>query len=193
MLFRSRDILHVSGVIMTSDTLDVFVIHQPSRSGGAKESEPFRLRVAEILRQQADSIMKSRTHSQIIIMGDFNDYPTSPSIRKVLGAMPISEDIYQEKLYHLLANQVKRNKNLGSYKYRGQWQLLDHLIVSGNLLDTTTPFYTKEELTHIALLPFLLTDDKKYGGSQPFRTYYGMKYQGGYSDHLPVYVDFRFK
>ena len=25
---------------------------------------------------------------------------------------------------------------------------------------------------------------------QPFRTYVGMKYQEGYSDHLPVYADF---
>lgn len=37
---------------------------------------------------------------------------------------------------------------------------------------------------------FLLTDDKKYGGKEPFRTYKGMKYQGGFSDHLPIYTDF---
>ena len=188
----TRDILHVSGIIATNDTLDIFVVHLPSRSGGVKESEPFRLRVAEILRQQTDSIIASRAHSQVIIMGDFNDYPTSPSIQKVLEAKPISKDTSSEKLYHLLANQVKRNKNLGSYKYRGQWQLLDHLIVSGNLLDISSPFYTKEELSHIAQFPFLLTDDTKYGGQQPFRTYNGMKYQGGYSDHLPVYADFLF-
>lgn len=39
--------------------------------------------------------------------------------------------------------------------------------------------------------PFLLTEDRKYGDEQPFRTYYGMKYQGGYSDHLPVWAEFR--
>ena len=189
----TRDILHVSGIIITGDTLDILIAHLPSRSGGVKESEPFRLKVAEIIRQQTDSIMECRAHSQVIIMGDFNDYPTSPSIQKVLEAKAISKDISSKKLYHLLANQVKRNKNLGSYKYRGQWQLLDHLIVSGNLLDASTPFYTKEELSHIAQFPFLLTDDTKYGGKQPFRTYYGMKYQGGYSDHLPVYVDFIIK
>ena len=32
--------------------------------------------------------------------------------------------------------------------------------------------------------------DKKYGDKEPFRTYKGMKYQGGISDHLPIYVDF---
>ena len=41
-----------------------------------------------------------------------------------------------------------------------------------------------------ALLPFLLKDDEKYGDKEPFRTYKGMKYQGGISDHLPIYTDF---
>ena len=48
----------------------------------------------------------------------------------------------------------------------------------------------KKKRTNVACLPFLLTKDEKYGGMQPFRTYVGMKYQEGYSDHLPVYVDF---
>ena len=37
--------------------------------------------------------------------------------------------------------------------------------------------------------PFLLEEDEKYGGDKPFRTYYGMKYNGGYSDHLPIVLD----
>ncbi|MEG1545967.1 MAG: endonuclease, partial [Bacteroides sp.] len=35
-------------------------------------------------------------------------------------------------------------------------------------------------------------DDKSLG-LRPFRTYYGMKYQGGFSDHLPVCVDFELR
>ena len=37
--------------------------------------------------------------------------------------------------------------------------------------------------------PFLLEEDEKYGGDKPFRTYNGMKYWGGFSDHLPVSFD----
>jgi len=37
---------------------------------------------------------------------------------------------------------------------------------------------------------FVLEDDKAFLGKQPFRTYVGMKYQDGFSDHLPVYADF---
>ena len=79
----------------------------------------------------------------------------------------------------------------GSYKYQGEWGLLDHIILSGNLLTATSPLYTAEDKADVFHAPFLLTEDKKYGDNQPFRTYYGMKYQAGYSDHLPVWAEFR--
>lgn len=42
----TRDILYVSGRIITGDTLHVFVVHAPSRRGGERESRPYRLQVA---------------------------------------------------------------------------------------------------------------------------------------------------
>lgn len=190
----TRDLLHVSGLLLTGDTLDVMVCHLPSRSGGAKESEPYRLFVAAKLRAEADSILNARRHPQLIIMGDFNDYPTNKSIREVLGAKAPpatseSQDISPLKLYHLLARKAK-SKDFGSYKYQGEWGLLDHLIVSGSLLNQSGCFFTNEEKANVCLLPFLLKEDEKYGDKEPFRTYKGMKYQGGISDHLPIYTDF---
>ncbi len=185
----TRDLLHVSGLLLTGDTLDVFVCHLPSRSGGAKESEPYRLHAAQILRTEADSILYKRLHPQVIIMGDFNDYPTNKSIQEVLEAEVPSPTLSPLKLYHLLARKAK-SKDFGSYKYRGEWGLLDHLIVSGALLNQSGKFFTSEEKANVCLLPFLLIEDKKYGGREPFRTYKGMKYQGGISDHLPIYTDF---
>ena len=189
----TRDLLHVSGLLLTGDTLDVFVCHLPSRSGGAKESEPYRLHAARILRTQADSILNARVHPQVIIMGDFNDYPTNKSIQKVLGAeAPPSMSatpLSPLKLYHLLARKAE-SRDFGSYKYQGEWGLLDHIIVSGTLLDKSGNFFTSEEKANVASLPFLLIEDQKYGGKEPFRTYKGMKYQGGSSDHLPIYMDF---
>ena len=69
----TRDILHVSGKVVSGDTLDVFVCHLPSRSGGEAKSEPYRLLVAGIIRQAADSVMACRKNPNVIIMGDFND------------------------------------------------------------------------------------------------------------------------
>lgn len=185
----TRDLLHVSGLLLTGDTLDVFVCHLPSRSGGAKESEPYRLHAARLLRAEVDSVMNCRSLPQILIMGDFNDYPTNQSIRNILEAEAPTDAPSPQRLYHLLARKAK-SKAFGSYKYQGEWGLLDHLIVSGTLLNRSSHFFTDEEKADVSLLPFLLKDDEKYGGKEPFRTYKGMKYQGGISDHLPVYVDF---
>ena len=124
-------------------------------------------------------------------MGDFNDYPCNKSVQKILraGVPPIEADSSDTRaLYHLLARKSIANKHFGSYKYQGEWGLLDHIILSGNLLITDSPLSTAEAKAGIFSAPFLLTEDKKYGDSQPFRTYYGMKYQAGYSDHLPVWI-----
>jgi hypothetical protein len=40
--------------------------------------------------------------------------------------------------------------------------------------------------------PFLLEEDDRYLGEQPSRTYRGMRYHAGYSDHLPIILDLHF-
>lgn len=196
----TRDLLHVTGLTPRLDTLDVFVVHFPSRAGGAKASEPRRLKVAALLKATTDSLVRVRREPRILIMGDFNDYPHNKAITKTLQVQLPDDEPKPSVLYHLLSRRIKEEGGKkkdgskptvsGSYKYQGEWGLLDHLIVSGLLLDRTTGFYTEENKAGVFAPPFLLTDDEKFGGKQPFRTYNGMKYQGGYSDHLPVYADF---
>ncbi|NCC09128.1 MAG: endonuclease [Bacteroidia bacterium] len=186
----TRDLLHVSGVLLTGDTLDLFICHLPSRSGGHyRLSEPYRLWVAKKLRSEADRVMHTRRCPQILIMGDFNDYPDNRSITEILQAQIPTAPIEPHGYYHLLAEKVKK-QHTGSYKFQGEWNLLDHLIVSGTLLNPENSFFTKAEKAKIARLPMLLIEDRTFGGDKPFRTYQGFKYQGGISDHLPVYVDF---
>ena len=108
----TRDLLHVSGLLLTGDTLDVFVCHLPSRSGGAKESESYRLYAAHILRMEVDSIMSIRSLPQVIIMGDFNDYPTNQSIQKILEAEEPPVD-YQLDSLEKLEFYPKVFRNLG--------------------------------------------------------------------------------
>lgn len=190
----TRDILHVSGLLLNKDTLDVFVAHLPSRSGGAKESEPYRLLAARQLKTAVNSIYIHRHHPQILIMGDFNDYPDNKSVEEVMTAKAPPQDknsLQPQSFYHLLARKAATRKHFGSYKYQGEWGLLDHIIVSGTLLQPTSHLYTNDDKADVFSRPFLLTEDKKYGGKQPFRTFYGMKYQAGYSDHLPVWAEFR--
>jgi predicted extracellular nuclease len=185
---KTRDILYVSGAVPTGDTLHVFVCHFPSRLGGELESEERRMYVASVLKQQTDSIFTRNNSANMIIMGDFNDYPDNKSMSEVLGAIEPSENLIQNQLYNLMYPLHKSGK--GSHKHAGQWGALDQIIVSGNLLNLRHKFNSQTADVHIFYADFLLEDDKNFLGKQPLRTYVGMKYQGGFADHLPVYIDF---
>jgi predicted extracellular nuclease len=184
----TRDILHATGLLQSGDTLDVFVCHMPSRAGGQQQSEFYRLFACGILHYTADSVMMARQHPNVLIMGDFNDYPDDRSIHDVLGAREPQGSLEPHRLYNLMAGRQD-----GTYRYRGEWGVLDHIIVSGYLLQGHKSIQTSKEKAQILRHPFLLEEDKKYGGEIPFRTYYGPNYHGGYSDHLPVCVDFQVK
>lgn len=181
----TRNILHVWGEIQTSDTVDVFVCHMPSRSGGEVASLPKRLLAAERLRSCVDSVLAVRATPRCLIMGDFNDMPEDESLSSRLEAraLPAGEPV-PGGLYNLFYS------GKGSYKYRGEWNQLDHFIVNGLLLDKKHNMHLQEAGNVIYKPDFLLTDDKTWRGKRPFRTYYGFKYEGGYSDHLPLLCTF---
>lgn len=185
---KTRDILFVSGIIPTGDTLHVFICHFPSRLDGEMESENKRIFVASVVREKVDSIFAVNYHSNIVIMGDFNDFPTNISMLNTLKAAPLNDSISTQSLYNLMFKLHAEGK--GSNKHLGDWGALDQMIVSGNLLKSTKSFFTTQADAHIYNVEFLLENDKTYLGKKPFRTYIGMKYQGGYSDHLPIYTDF---
>ncbi len=183
----TRDILHVTGKVVTGDSLDVFVCHMPSRSGGEKESEPARLFTASVLKRAVDSLYSVRSHPNILVMGDFNDYPDNASITGVLGAKAPCDSVDTYRLYNLMAD---KGAGIGTYNYKGEWGVLEQFLVSGFLLRHIDGLHTSDDSARICDFPFLLEENPLYGGKKPFRTYYGMKYTGGYSDHLPIAVDF---
>lgn len=186
----TRDILYVSGVVGEADTLHVFVCHFPSRLGGEAESEGKRIRAAQVLRARVDSLFGMNLSSKIVIMGDFNDYPDNRSMSDVLRAAFPGDVVPAGGLCNLMYPLHLAGK--GSHKHDGIWGALDQIIVSAALLDTVRGLHVERERVRIFDAPFLLEDDLKFLGKQPFRTYVGMRYHGGFSDHLPVYVDCRF-
>lgn len=185
---HTRDILFASGIIPSGDTLHIFVCHFPSRLGGEMESEDKRLFVASMVRNKVDSLFAINAHPNIVIMGDFNDFPTNESILNVLKAKPLTDSISTHCLYNLMYKLHAEGK--GSNKHLGDWGALDQMLVSGNLLKPTNSIFTMQSDAHFFDADFLLENDNTYLGKQPFRTYAGMKYQGGFSDHLPIYTDF---
>lgn len=184
----TRDILYVSGTTLSDDTIHIFLNHFPSRLGGELESEERRIFAASILREKVDSIFSNTASPNILIMGDFNDYPTNRSILQTLKANLLNNSpVSSKELYNLTYNFHTQGK--GTHKHEGEWGMLDQFIVSGNLLESTQKPYTSQQDVYIFDADFLLENDDKYLGKRPFRTYVGMKYHGGFSDHLPIYID----
>lgn len=168
----TRDILYVQGEIISGDTLHVFVVHAPSRFGGEKQTRPNRLLVMQRL---MDVIRLLPIDARIIVAGDFNDYADSPSLL-----------FLQENGLHNITRNAKGSHGAeGTYRYEGRWQSIDHVLVSLVLRDSVAQTYVNDS-------PFLLQEDKKYGGVKPLRTFIGLRYQRGFSDHLPLVVRFGF-
>ena len=176
---RSRDILHVWGRIITGDTLDVFVCHFPSRSGGEKETEQARLDAAQYLRHLCDSLYDVRQTTCILTMGDFNDYPPDKSIQIILNSPDTKRN-----LLHLFADKKALNFE-GSYKFQGEWGQLDQMMVS-----RSWAAFLKQGSPRIFNASFLFTNDRSRRGQRPYRIYNGYRYEGGFSDHLPIVADF---
>ncbi len=179
----TRNILFVEG-ILDGDTIHVLVNHWPSRGGGESRTEPSRITGARLNRKHVDSLLSVYPHKKIFIMGDFNDDPTNKSIKDHLRAHGSIKQLRPGDLFNPMTDFYRRGQ--GSNAYRDSWSLFDQIIISQGLLDKEQPGY----LYHKAFIfnpKFLVQPYGKYKG-YPFRTFSFDKYQGGYSDHFPVYV-----
>lgn len=185
---KTRDILFASFIVDKKDTLNVFVNHWPSRRRGELESEDLRLNVASILRFKIDSLQKHNEHAKILIMGDFNDEPNNESITNLLKSQQITQYTSDSKLFNL-SYKLLQTSQIGTHKFRGNWEILDQIIVSGSLLNAAHGLSTKEQNIHIFSANFIFLKNKKNDGIRPYPTYSGPKYLGGYSDHLPIFLD----
>lgn len=186
---RTREILLVQGILGNHDTLNLLINHWPSRRGGYAESQPRRDFVAGMLRSIFDSIQLRHPQSKILIMGDFNDEPVSQSITGILRALPPDSIRSPTDLINLMYPFCGRQ---GSHRYRGIWSMLDQFMVSGSLFTSANGLRLKNRSVMIFRGEFLLKEDQKYFGSKPFRTFNGFRYEGGFSDHLPVFLDLEY-
>lgn len=183
----TRDILYIKGVAMKKTTIHIFINHWPSRNGGQELSEHNRLTAAYVLRHQIDLILASDKSANILVMGDFNDNPTDKSISKVLEAVAPVLPYTASGLYSLLFSPYKSGK--GSLYYKS-WDMFDQVIVSGNLLGTAKGLKCLPSDAGVYKPEWALYRNKE-GEMIPNRTT-SREYHGGYSDHLPVFVNFTF-
>ncbi|MCA9458490.1 MAG: hypothetical protein KC587_17620 [Nitrospira sp.] len=179
----TRDVFLVSG-LYDGELIHIMVNHWPSRSGGEAASQPFRNAAAMICKNAADSLMQEDPNAKVIIMGDLNDDPISPSVKKILNAKRDKEAVSRGGFYNPMYNLFK--KGIGTLAYRDAWSLFDQILLSYGLVNEKAEGY-KFYKVFIHNEPYLLQTGGQYAG-YPFRTFGGGAYMGGYSDHFAVYV-----
>lgn len=178
--FKTRDIIYLKGQLDT-DTIHLFYNHWTSRYRGMLESKVYRMVAARRLKSKTDSICSVNPEAFILCMGDFNDNPTNESLQFLV-------DDNSCKLNQLTFEN--RNKDVkGTLKFQANWSYFDQAIASESLFSQDNSLFIKDNRTVIFDADFLLEKDEKFLGLKPYRTNVGFKYNGGISDHLPIYVD----
>ena len=173
----TRDILYVEGVL-NGETVHLFVNHWPSRRTGDEETDYKRIEAARTINSYMKMIEETVSDPNYIVMGDFNDGPTTRSIQILMGS---------DKLYNPMETLLSPTR--GSVSYRRSWDLFDQIMISHNFLnyEKGTHSFAHADIFDV---PFLAEVKGKYKGN-PYRTYAGGKYRGGYSDHFPVYIQLK--
>ena len=182
--FRTRDQMCVFG-LLGGQRVGVIVNHWPSRRGGDKQSSWLREAAASLSKHIADSLTNLYPDCGIIIMGDLNDDPSNKSCAEVLGAKKKIGQVKAGGFFNPFWQKL--DDGIGSYIYRGGWDLFDQIIVGYNLLPDGKSRLLYDGALVWNNLPFLLQTDGQYKG-YPHRTFSGGAWSNGYSDHLPTEV-----
>ncbi len=180
----TRDILHVEGVF-DGEPLHILVNHWSSRRGGAKKSAWKRNKAAKQCKTIIDSLKILDSTIKVIVMGDLNDDPNSPSVQSYLMAVGNKKDLRKNKfLYNPYADIYRRGQ--GSNAYRDSWSLFDQIIMTSSLAkeDENGYYFYKAQVFN---KKYLIQKSGKYKG-YPLRTFSFDKYQAGYSDHFPSLI-----
>ncbi len=179
----TRDQLVVSGMF-DGEPMHFIVGHWPSRSGGELTSRPRRNAAAALSRRLVDSLQAIDSGAKVFVMGDLNDDPVDESLRSYLKASGNPDRLREGELFNTMFPLFR--KGIGSLYYRDGMNLFDQIIITPALLGSD---YRSYKFLHARVFnaPFLVQKDGQYKG-YPLRSFAGTVWQGGYSDHFPVYV-----
>jgi predicted extracellular nuclease len=182
----TRDILHVWGRTANDELLHVFVNHWPSKAGGVEQTRSDRMAAARVLRSKTDSLFRLDADTKIIIMGDFNDNPDDV---KTYGSTSLLKAVRPDSIAHPALVNLMYPSHLrgeGTYNYRGNWDMIDNVIVSSSLINGRG--IRVENSAGYVYNPEWITFTNTRGQKVPNRTYVGNLYEGGISDHFPVWI-----
>jgi len=189
-LVRTRDVLFVMGTLNENkshpDTMGFFVCHWPSRRG-AEQAARYRAYIAKRMNQITDSLAILYPSATWVMMGDFNDEPSDHSISIALGAMANRDSACAFNAYY---NPYFEREKMGdgSYSYQQNWNQLDQIMIKGCFQNANK--YQPVGATAAVYRPhWIQSTHERYFG-EPYKTFAGKNYLGGFSDHFPIYMIF---
>ncbi len=180
----TRDIIVMKG-LLDGEKIAVFMNHWPSRSGGEARSLPRRIAAAAALKEEMDKASAESPGIKLIAMGDFNDDPVSPSLRKHLGAVGEPSELSDKSPYYNLMTKLYK-AGVASLAYRDAPNLFDQIIVSKNLYSPEKMTGTYSVYKAEIFAPSYLVNSQGQWKGYPYRSWDGDRYTGGYSDHFPA-------
>lgn len=181
--FITRDQLVVNGYY-DGEEMTFIVVHYPSRRGGEMRSRPRRAATADLTRHIVDSILNADPDAKIVVMGDFNDDPIDPSVKKHINSTGDKSKAKGKVLFNPMVELHRQG--IGTLAFRDRWNLFDMILLSPSFLYEDYSSY-RFHRAYVFNKPFLLQKEGRFK-NYPFRTYVGDTFAGGYSDHFPVYI-----
>lgn len=115
-----------ASVTVQGTALNVFLFHFKSERGG-EDSDQKRLMQAEIARRVTIPYIQRGEH--VVIMGDLNSEPRHEVLLTLRGFRDINEELIQTGDLYYFDNAKLR----WTYNYRGQFEQLDHILLSLSL------------------------------------------------------------
>ncbi|MEJ8802736.1 endonuclease/exonuclease/phosphatase family protein [Pontibacter sp. H249] len=180
-----RDIVQVNGKLQ-GEPVTIFVNHWPPRAATRRgQQDDSRLRIAAAtLRKEINAIQAANPDANIIVMGDFDAEPRTKVMEEVLKATGRPNPYYKEELFNTF--YMHYVNGLGSYFSRGDFKMMDQILVSKSLLSGAEIEFVRgsAKIHDPEELKFLYGKYK----NTPVPTFSGNTYFGGASDHFPVYI-----
>ena len=168
---------------LAGERVAFIVNHWPSR--GAQS--PVRENAGRQVYRLKEALLDMYPGIKIVIEGDLNDDPNNKSVQVELMAKPnVEEAVSERDLFNPWYNMLYKTGQ-GTLMYRGNWNLFDQIIISGNFCNDPDHRTLSYRSCEVFLRDYMIQQEGRYKGS-PLRTTAGGTWLNGYSDHLPTII-----
>ncbi len=122
-------------IIADDHPLTILACHWTSRitdkTGRKREA------YADLIYRAVNRLLNTDPNADVLIAGDFNDESNDPSVRVHLHASGDLDRSAARDPRPVLFDLAARidHRRIGTYHYGGQWETLDHIVVSPGMLD----------------------------------------------------------